>query len=106
MYYPMRTIQTRDYKLIKYFNYKMPFPIDQDFYISPTYQDMLNRTKTGQTLPWIKTLHQYYYRDMWELFDIKHDPKELKNLASNPAYSQVLVYLQDKLRTWQNTTAD
>ena len=43
---------------------------------------------------------------MWELFDIKHDPKELKNLASNPAYSQVLVYLQDKLRTWQNTTAD
>ena len=36
MYYPMRVVQTREFKLIKNFNYKMPFPIDQDFNISPT----------------------------------------------------------------------
>jgi len=38
MYYPMRAIRTKRYKLIHNINYKMPFPIDQDFYISPTFQ--------------------------------------------------------------------
>ena len=38
MYYPMRAIRTKKYKLIHNLNYKMPFPIDQDFYISPTFQ--------------------------------------------------------------------
>ena len=38
MYYPMRAIRTKRYKLIHNLNYKMPFPIDQDFYISPSFQ--------------------------------------------------------------------
>lgn len=38
MYYPMRAIRTKRYKLIHNINYKMPFPIDQDFYVSPTFQ--------------------------------------------------------------------
>nr|CAD7199374.1 unnamed protein product [Timema douglasi] len=38
MYYPMRAVRTKRYKLIHNLNYKMPFPIDQDFYISPSFQ--------------------------------------------------------------------
>jgi len=38
MYYPMRAVRTKRYKLIHNINYKMPFPIDQDFYISPSFQ--------------------------------------------------------------------
>lgn len=38
MYYPMRAIRTKRYKLIHNINYRMPFPIDQDFYVSPTFQ--------------------------------------------------------------------
>ena len=38
MYYPMRYVRTRRYKLIHNLNYWAPFPIDQDFYISPTFQ--------------------------------------------------------------------
>lgn len=38
MYYPMRAIRTKRHKLIHNINYKMPFPIDQDFYVSPTFQ--------------------------------------------------------------------
>lgn len=38
MYYPMRAIRTKDYKLIQNLNYLMPFPIDQDFYLSPSFQ--------------------------------------------------------------------
>lgn len=38
MNYPMRSIRTKRYKLIHNLNYHAPFPIDQDFYISPTFQ--------------------------------------------------------------------
>jgi hypothetical protein len=38
MYYPMRAIRTKKFKLIHNINYKMPFPIDQDFYLSSTFQ--------------------------------------------------------------------
>lgn len=38
MYYPMRVARTKRYKLIHNLNYGMPFPIDQDFYLSPTFQ--------------------------------------------------------------------
>lgn len=38
MNYPMRSIRTKRYKLIHNLNYKSPFPIDQDFYVSPTFQ--------------------------------------------------------------------
>lgn len=38
MNYPMRSIRTKRYKLIHNLNYKAPFPIDQDFYVSPTFQ--------------------------------------------------------------------
>lgn len=38
MYYPMRAIRTQRYKLIHNINYYSPFPIDQDLYISPTFQ--------------------------------------------------------------------
>ena len=42
MYYPMRAIRTKRYKLIHNLNYKMPFPIDQDFYLSPTFQVIIS----------------------------------------------------------------
>lgn len=38
MNYPMRAIRTKRYKLIHNINYRAPFPIDQDFYVSPTFQ--------------------------------------------------------------------
>lgn len=40
MYYPMRYIRTRRYKLIHNLNYRSTFKIDQDFYLSRTFQVM------------------------------------------------------------------
>ena len=37
MNYPMRAVVARQYKLIHNLNYRAPFPIDQDFYMSPTF---------------------------------------------------------------------
>lgn len=48
MSYPMRAIRTNRHKLIHNLNYKSSYPIDQDFYVSPTFQDILNRTINHQ----------------------------------------------------------
>ena len=44
-------------------------------------QDLLNRSRTNQPLRWYKSLKTYYYRDEWELYDLRHDPEETKNIA-------------------------
>ncbi|XP_043790207.1 N-sulphoglucosamine sulphohydrolase isoform X2 [Apis laboriosa] len=106
MYYPMRAIRTKRYKLIHNINYKMPFPIDQDFYVSPTFQDLLNRTKNKQPLPWYKTLENYYERPEWELYDLKYDPEEKNNIASKSSAKNIFSDLQERLLKWQKITND
>ncbi|XP_037523085.1 N-sulphoglucosamine sulphohydrolase [Rhipicephalus sanguineus] len=106
MYYPSRMIRTPNMKLIHNLNHKMPFPIDQDFYVSPTFQDLLNRTERGEPLHWSKTLDGYYYRDEWELYDLDKDPNELSNVAGNETYATVLSQLKQLLFKWQQTTND
>lgn len=106
MYYPMRSVQHMQYLLVHNLNFKMPFPIDQDFYVSPTYQDLLNRTVSGLPTNWFKTLHSYYYRDRWELYDRSKDPEELNNLAGDPNYHDILYIMQEMLKKWQWETSD
>lgn len=106
MYYPMRSVHQGPYRLLHNMHYRMPFPIDQDFYVSPTFQDLLNRTRTGQPTGWFKTLNEYYYRERWELFDTCSDPTERRNLAGDPAYAQVLESLRAQLLKWQWRTED
>uniref|UniRef100_A0A1Y1LQD7 Sulfatase N-terminal domain-containing protein n=3 Tax=Photinus pyralis TaxID=7054 RepID=A0A1Y1LQD7_PHOPY len=106
MYYPMRAVRTHRYKLIHNLNYYAPFPIDQDFYLSLTFQDMLNRTRAHHPLNWFKTLQSYYIRPEWELYDLKMDAGELNNLAGKKSYKKILQELQVKLSNWQKVTND
>ncbi|XP_018600907.2 N-sulfoglucosamine sulfohydrolase [Scleropages formosus] len=106
MYYPMRAIHQGPYRLVHNLNFRMPFPIDQDFYVSPTFQDLLNRTRSSQPTGWFKTLQDYYYRDRWELYDVRDDPQETRNLASDPAHKQTLEDLRAQLLKWQWATSD
>ncbi|XP_043280801.1 N-sulphoglucosamine sulphohydrolase [Venturia canescens] len=106
MYYPMRAVRTKRWKLIHNINFKMPFPIDQDFYVSPSFQDLLNRTRSNIPLRWKKTLKQYYNRSEWELYDLKKDPEELKNLAETSAAQEIFQILKKRLFEWQKSTND
>lgn len=106
MAYPMRAIRTNRYKLIHNLNYRLPFPIDQDLYVSPTFQDILNRTLAEQSLPWYTTLKEYYWRPEWELYDLKMDPIERKNLAGKKMLKDVQDGLAGRLAKWQRETAD
>uniref|UniRef100_K9IKV6 Putative sulfatase n=1 Tax=Desmodus rotundus TaxID=9430 RepID=K9IKV6_DESRO len=106
MAYPMRSVQRGGFRLVHNLHFKMPFPIDQDVYVSPTFQDLLNRTVAGQPTGWYKDLHRYYYRERWELYDRSRDPRETQNLAADPRYAQVLELLRSQLAKWQWETND
>ena len=41
-------------------------------------------------------------KSLWELFNLKKDPQEMTNLASNPEYASMLVTLKD--RFWKTRT--
>lgn len=69
MYYPTRSVHQGGYHLLHNLHYRMPFPIDQDLYVSPTFQDLLNRTRLQEPTHWFKSLERYYYRERWELYD-------------------------------------
>uniref|UniRef100_A0A8C4ZNW5 N-sulfoglucosamine sulfohydrolase (sulfamidase) n=1 Tax=Gadus morhua TaxID=8049 RepID=A0A8C4ZNW5_GADMO len=106
MFYPMRSVLRAPYRLLHNLHYRMPFPIDQDFYVSPTFQDLLNRTRGGRPTHWFKTLGRYYYRDRWELYDTRVDPQETHNLAPDPAHRDLLAGLRADLLKWQWKTGD
>lgn len=106
MSYPMRVVRTKDAKLIHNIYYRLPYPLATDLYLNPTFLDILNRTETGQDLPWITTLEKYYYRDEWQLFNLTSDPHEQNNLASNPEYLSLFGALQNMLNQWLEMTGD
>ena len=41
-----------------------------------------------------------------ELYDLKYDPYEVKNIANNPEYNDKLIELRDALKSWQNEIDD
>lgn len=106
MYYPMRVIRTKDMKLIHNLNFRAPFGLATDLYQNPTFLDILNRTITGQPLPWITTLEKYYYRDEWQLFNLTSDPYELNNMALSPDYQNVFEAMNKTLGQWLLDTND
>ncbi|GLG95223.1 Methylglutaconyl-CoA hydratase, mitochondrial [Gryllus bimaculatus] len=48
----------------------------------------------------------YYYRSEWELYDLKYDPNESRNLAEKSSYKAVLTDLKQQLTQWQVKTLD
>jgi len=51
----------------------------------------------GMSTDRYKLIHYYYNIDEWELYDIKEDPQELKNVYNDPAYASVKTDLHKKL---------
>lgn len=41
-----------------------------------------------------------------ELYDLKQDPHEIRNLATDPSYAEVLQRMRSRLRDWSINTAD
>jgi N-sulfoglucosamine sulfohydrolase len=103
MYYPMRSIRTRQYKYILNIASPLEAPTAEDLYNSVTWQGMLKRhdTTVGP-----REMSALLHRPKEELYDLQADPNELKNLAADPAHAKVLDELRGRLKAWQEKTRD
>ena len=51
-----------------------------------------------------KYVRRLYEQD--ELYDLRHDPGETRNLAADPEYAAVLAQMRERLLTWYQETCD
>ena len=103
MYYPMKTVVTRKYKLIWNIAWQLPYPHASDLWASSTWQVAL---ESGSGMYAGKTIEGYTHRPEFELYDLETDPYETLNLAGNPAYAQEVEALKEKLYAFQERTND
>ena len=103
MYYPMRMIRTRTHLYILNLANALEYPCAQDLFDSPTWQGVLKR---GDTTLGVRPLDAYLHRPREELYDLDKDPDELKNVATDARYADVLADLRGRLKAWQEKTKD
>ncbi len=103
MYYPMRTVLNRKYKLIWNIAWQLPYPSSTDLWASSTWQVAL---KGGSGMYAGRSIEDYMQRPKFELFDLEKDPWETRNLAEHPTYTEDLELLKKKLHAFQERTND
>jgi N-sulfoglucosamine sulfohydrolase len=103
MYYPMRVVRERRYKLIWNIAHGLDYPFASDLWEASTWQATIRR---GEKYYGKRTVEAYIHRPKFELYDLKNDPDEVKNLAGNPKYKRVLTKLKSKLKAFQKRTKD
>jgi len=127
MPYPQRAIRTHDYLYIINFEPDRwplgdPYRLDGDN--PPTVKEMTQTTfvtlpdeDAGPAKAWLvsqrdndqwKPLFQMAYgkRPREELYDLRHDPHQVKNIATDPAYQSIRAELNERLMRELTDTAD
>lgn len=104
MYYPMRVVRDRRYKLIWNLAAPLPFPFASDLWEAPTWQTVYQQGPAA--LYGKRTVKNYIQRPTFELYDLQADPHEIHNLAGDSAHAKLLVDMQAKLKVFQKNTAD
>jgi len=103
MYYPMRVVRGRRYKLIWNIAHGLSYPFASDLWSSATWQATIRR---GLKYYGKRTVQAYLHRPKFELYDLVNDPHEVKNLAEDPKYRPVLEQMKAQLKQFQKRTAD
>jgi N-sulfoglucosamine sulfohydrolase len=104
MYYPMRVVRGRKYKLIWNLAHGLPFPFAADLWASAAWQSVYRQgmeARYGR-----RTVREYQHRPEFELYDLESDPDETTNLARSERYAGVLAGLKEKIRAFQQRTSD
>jgi N-sulfoglucosamine sulfohydrolase len=102
-YYPMRALRTREYKYIVNLAAPLEFPIAGDIASSPTWQTIAARPSIGLGL---RTLQAFLHRPAEELYDLRQDPSEVRNLAADPAHRDVLERMRAEMARFRSETHD
>jgi N-sulfoglucosamine sulfohydrolase len=103
MCYPMRALVTKKYKLIRNLTHRLEYPLASDIWGSPSWQGILKR---GDKMMGQRSVASFLNRPEYELYDLSKDPNELRNVASDAAYAEVLADLRRRLQAWRQETND
>ena len=103
MYYPMRVVRGRRYKLLWNIANGLSYPFASDLWRSETWQGILKR---GEKIYGRRSIEAYLHRPKFELYDLQNDPHEINNLADDTKYSKILGELKGKLKAFQKRTRD
>ena len=101
----MRTVRDSRYRLIHNLIPNARHPTLWDFINTDMWLGI-----TNGTIKWLynstNATVDYFFRPEWELYDLQHDPLELKNLADEPSAQATKARLQKELWSWQAATRD
>ncbi len=103
MYYPMRVVRGRRYKLIWNIAHGLDYPFASDLWAASTWQATIRR---GEKYYGKRTVEAYIHRPKFELYDLEADPHEVNNLADDPAHAEILATYKAKLKAFQKRTKD
>ncbi len=104
MYYPMRVVRDKKFKLIWNIAYGLPYPFASDLWAASSWQAQWKKGKAAAY--GTKTVGEYVHRPAFELYDMASDPNEANNLAQEEEFAQVLSDYKAKLREFQKRMND
>lgn len=106
--YPIRSVRTRDWKYILNLNPEL------------AHTTHIDKAKAGDGLKYFASWYErgqtdanaaaivkrYYERPQEELYDLRHDPHEQRNLAADPKQAKRLAQLRAQLEAWMKAQND
>ncbi len=102
--YPVRSIQDHNYKLIWNLNYKEEFLSSASKHGSKLYESMLNEGEVSNED--LNHARLYRNRPEFELYDVKNDRFEMKNIYENKSLTKIKEKLFTDLKIWMNDQGD
>ncbi|TVR73831.1 MAG: heparan N-sulfatase [Marinilabiliales bacterium] len=103
MYYPMRVVENREFKLIWNIASGLSYPHASDLWESSTWRYIID---SGAENYGPRPVANYLERPPFELFNMSDDPHETINLAFNPAYAAILEEMKERIKYYQERTGD
>lgn len=103
-YWPTRYMRSHRFKYHRNIAWRLDFPFGSDLYGSLSWEGLRNAGQPvviGQ-----RPLDKYLFRGPEELFDLQSDPLEVRNLAGEDAYQDILKDCRAAVEAWQYKTKD
>ena len=106
--YPTRSVRTEDWKYIRNLHPEYYYSTHVDLVQANDgggyFGSWVDRAKTDPLAAAI--LKRYHERPAEELYDLRGDPNELKNLATDPAHARRLAQLRADVDSWMKEQGD
>jgi arylsulfatase A-like enzyme len=102
----IRGVASRTHSLIYNCLPGLPYRPISDFANKPIWTSMKEAHEQGRLAPEFSKAYFSPARPVFELFDLRNDPREFNNLAGKPEYAEVEFELKSALNEWMEATYD